>query len=92
MQARGSNGLAPSPIGYQDIAAWAALMGTNPTPFEVGLLRRLDIVALSAASGAITPAAEPVEPPPVPEGAIDGRNAEAMKAAFRMLGAKPAEG
>lgn len=35
-------GFGISRIKYRDIQAWAELSGSNPTPWEVGLLRRLD--------------------------------------------------
>lgn len=46
---RASNGFGPSPLSWQDIAAWAALTGQAPTPWEVSVLRRLDRVYLEVA-------------------------------------------
>ena len=40
--ARGGNGFGLNPIGFTEIAAWSALTGCRPTPFEVGCLRALD--------------------------------------------------
>lgn len=39
--------MGPSPITYQDIAAWARLTGRRPTPWEVSVLRDLDGLWLS---------------------------------------------
>lgn len=38
------------PIAYADLQAWAHLTGSRPTPFEVGLLRRLDDLYLASQS------------------------------------------
>lgn len=46
--ARGSNGWGLNPICYAEIAAWAALTGRDPSPFEVGCIARLDRAELSA--------------------------------------------
>ena len=43
-QARGSGGMGPSGITYQDIAAWSALTHSEPSPFEVGCIMALDSV------------------------------------------------
>lgn len=40
--ARGSSGFGPLPIGYGEIAAWAALTGRAPLPWEIELLTALD--------------------------------------------------
>jgi hypothetical protein len=47
LHARRSSGFAPNPISYADIAAWAALMGARPSPWEVWLITRLDDAFLS---------------------------------------------
>ena len=41
--ARGSTGFGPAPIGYRDMADWSRMTGAQPTPFEVGLLREIDL-------------------------------------------------
>lgn len=46
--ARSGNGFGENPIGYTEIAAWAALTGRDLTPWEVSVLRRLDAVTLAA--------------------------------------------
>lgn len=46
--ARGGTGFGPSPIGYQDILAWARLTGRRPLPWEVGVLMALDRACLAA--------------------------------------------
>lgn len=49
--ARGGSGLGGiSPIGYQDLAAWAGLRGIAPTRFELDALRRLDDALLKSQS------------------------------------------
>jgi hypothetical protein len=46
---RGSNGFGGlDPLSYTEIDAWARLHGVAPTPFEVGVLRRLDQALLKA--------------------------------------------
>ncbi|MCA1973885.1 MAG: hypothetical protein LDL44_13685, partial [Caenispirillum sp.] len=40
--ARASSGFGPQPLSYGEIAAYAALHGLAPTPWEVGVLRDLD--------------------------------------------------
>lgn len=45
--ARTNNGWSANPIGYHDIFAWAMLMRTNPSPWEVNVLRRMDGAYLS---------------------------------------------
>jgi hypothetical protein len=48
--ARGSNGFGPNPLAYSEIAAWAALTGANPDPFDVAVLKRLDSAFLASAA------------------------------------------
>lgn len=60
-EARGG-GMGPSPIGYQDIAAWAKLTGRRPTPWEVSVIRQLDGLWLS-----IMPDQNATSPPLVDE-------------------------
>lgn len=43
---RGSNGFGPSPLSFGEIAAWSALTGNDPTPWEVDLLKALDLTYL----------------------------------------------
>lgn len=40
--ARGSNGMGLNPITFESLAAWSALSGIKPTPFEVRCIRRID--------------------------------------------------
>lgn len=42
LEARAWSATGPQPIGYQEIAAWAALTRQQPTAAEVQLLRALD--------------------------------------------------
>lgn len=44
--ARTGSGFGANPISYVEIAAWARLTGNDPTPWEVSVLRRMDIAAL----------------------------------------------
>ncbi|MEQ8347095.1 MAG: hypothetical protein RIB84_21210 [Sneathiellaceae bacterium] len=46
--ARGSGGLGPAPLTYPDIAAWSALTGVQPRPWQVALLKRLDFLFLAS--------------------------------------------
>lgn len=39
---RGSSGFGPNPLSWSDLEAWAARMGRNPAPWEVGALFMLD--------------------------------------------------
>lgn len=50
--ARGGSGFSLAPIGYVEIDAWARLTDVRPTPWEVGVLRRLDATLLRTISDA----------------------------------------
>ena len=39
-----------TPISYEAIAAWSALTGIEPSPFEVFLIRRIDMTAAKMAA------------------------------------------
>ena len=52
-------GMGPAPVDYRDIAAWAALTHTDPTPWEARMLRHLSRHYLAALSAAEDPAAQP---------------------------------
>ena len=39
----GSNGMGASPLQFQEIAAWAALMGLELTPFEARAIREMSV-------------------------------------------------
>lgn len=54
-QARGSTGFGPAPLTYQDIAAWARLTGADPSPWEIGVLKRLDVLWLASSVPKGTP-------------------------------------
>jgi hypothetical protein len=43
---RTSNGFGPNPLGWAEIASWAALTNTRLRPWEVRALRRLDMLYL----------------------------------------------
>jgi hypothetical protein len=40
-------GFGPQAISYAEIDAWARLTGSSPTPWEVSVLRRLDVAYLN---------------------------------------------
>lgn len=48
--ARSSNGWSANPLSYTEICAWALLMRTDPTPWEVSVLRRMDSAYLAGQS------------------------------------------
>lgn len=48
--ARTGNGYGPNPIAWTEIAAWAALTGARPTPWEVAALKALDAEYLADAA------------------------------------------
>jgi hypothetical protein len=45
--ARTSNGYSPNPLSYSEIAAWRDLTDNDITPFEVKVIKRLDIAYLN---------------------------------------------
>jgi hypothetical protein len=45
--ARGSNGYGPNPISYTEIKSWNDLTQSNVSPFEVNIIKRLDIEYLN---------------------------------------------
>lgn len=44
--ARTSNGWGANPITFPEIDAWARLTRSEPTPWEIGLIRRIDAAIL----------------------------------------------
>lgn len=74
--ARTSNGFGLNPISYSEIRAWADLTGADPTPWEVSLLKRLDMVTLANQK-----ASTPAEGEPDIEVRAD--DMEGVKALFR---------
>lgn len=46
--ARGSGVHGANPLSFAEIAAWASLTGSDPTPAEVHILRRIDAVFIAA--------------------------------------------
>lgn len=57
-QARGC-GFGPNPIGFGEIAAWCQLTGTDLNPWEVSVIRRLDVVCLEIANARLSRANTP---------------------------------
>jgi hypothetical protein len=45
--ARGSNGFGLNPVGFVDLAAWAAMTGAEPLEWELQALREMDRAFLS---------------------------------------------
>lgn len=45
--ARTSNGFGANPISYSEISAWNELTDSGITPFEVKIIKRLDIAYLN---------------------------------------------
>ena len=39
-----------TPISYEAIAAWSTMTGVKPSPFEVLLIRRIDMAAAKLAA------------------------------------------
>jgi hypothetical protein len=56
--ARGGTGFGPAALSFAEIAAWSRLAGIDPTPFEVSVLRRLDVAYLTSLSNG-RPARDP---------------------------------
>lgn len=54
--ARPHTGFGPGPLPFSEIQAWANLTGHRPTPWEVGVLKRLDGVYLEVTAKFSTPA------------------------------------
>jgi hypothetical protein len=53
--------MGPNPIAWADLAAWAALTGTEPSPFEIRTIMAIDRAWLEEQARAIprTPQAGP---------------------------------
>ena len=46
--ARGSGGFGPLPIAFAEIYAWSRLMGIDISPWEVVLIRKIDVKFVGA--------------------------------------------
>jgi hypothetical protein len=57
---RPHTGFGPGAIPYSEITAWASLTENDPSPWDVGLLKKLDAVYLEVAS---SKAGSPPSPP-----------------------------
>ena len=44
---RGSNGFGPNPLTYSEIRAWSQLTETEITPWEVSVLKKMDVIRIS---------------------------------------------
>jgi hypothetical protein len=60
---RGGNGMGPNPIAWADLAAWAALTGTEPSPFEVRTIMAIDRAWLEEQARTVTRTPPPAPPP-----------------------------
>jgi hypothetical protein len=77
--------MGPGPITYQEIEAYRRLTFADLTAWEVSLIRRLDLAALSSAAGQVQqkPARPSNEPQPIPV-----TNTAGIRALFQGLAAK----
>lgn len=48
--ARGSGGFGAAAISYPDILAWSRLTGRRPAPWEVDVIKALDVAYLNTAA------------------------------------------
>lgn len=48
---RGANGFGFASITFNEIAQWARVTGRDPLPFEVALIRRLDLALRDSLHG-----------------------------------------
>jgi hypothetical protein len=48
--ARGGSGFGINPLSYNEIKAWATLMGVQPAPWEVAAIKRIDSVRIRVAN------------------------------------------
>ena len=46
LNATRGGGWGPAPLTFQDLSAWAALMRTEPTPWELEMLLMIDGISL----------------------------------------------
>jgi hypothetical protein len=56
--------MGPNPIAWTDLAAWAALTGTDPSPFEVRTLLAIDRAWLEQQAAALPATKPPSRNPP----------------------------
>lgn len=61
--ARGSSGFGANPIAFVEIDAWARLTMRSPTPWDVRVLKQLDIAYLNAQARKPTKPAKPAAAP-----------------------------
>ena len=48
---RGGNGFGANPLSWADIKAWMDLTGARPSPWEISLLKNLDLIYLEVLNG-----------------------------------------
>lgn len=46
LSARRGGGFGPAPLSYQEVDAWARLMGLDPTPWEIQQIMTIDDIQL----------------------------------------------
>jgi hypothetical protein len=83
--ARTSNGFGLNPLSYTDIKAYADLTRAHMTPWEIGVLKRLDLVTIKGQK--TNPTGDEAEPDV--EAAID--DVEGVKGIFASLKARAAQ-
>jgi hypothetical protein len=76
-----SYGHGLNPISFSEIDAWARVMQTNPTPWEIGLIRRIDAAVLKKL----------METPGKNPGEASVRDTAAVQSVFAGLKARAAE-
>lgn len=79
--ARQSNGYSIGPISFSDIDAWSRLTRSDPTPWEVALIRRIDAAIIPVLNGRSSR----------PTNAVSVNNVEGVAALFAGFKAKAKE-
>lgn len=72
-----------NPITYPDLLAWAQLTGCDPSPWEISVLRRLDVAAMAKPAGRSV-ASEPTR-------SVDATDGREVIGFLRGKGARKAE-
>lgn len=66
LHAARSSGMSTNPISFTEIDAYCRLMHVAMSPWELGLIRQLDAIALEPAGGKARPGATPKPTPETP--------------------------
>lgn len=83
--ARTSNGFGLNPLSFTEIQAYADLTGVRMTPWEVSIIKRLDMVTITKQKS--NPTGDDAEP----EIEADVNDADAVKGIFASLKARAAQ-